>query len=273
MNFVLALPFEVSYREEMVSQSGFVDPGARSGQGRRRTGLLVEVCRETTPRPGWGGPPRGVAIMRMALTCATLVAALLFTSGTIGQEKQKQDPTKKAGGDKTKPKRYKVQDLEGKDAPEFKPVFAINGDTANLEKLKGKVVFIDFWAVWCGPCRAVFPQLTEMHKDYKDKGLELIGLTTYYQQYEFKDGKLGKAAEKLNKQQEHDMLKSFVKHFELPYRIEVVERGDFSKYNIEAIPSAVLIDRKGKVRMVKIGASKDDAPLRKKIEQLLEEKP
>src|SRR5262249_9067107 len=100
--------------------------------------------------------------------------------------------------------------------------------------------------------------------------LEVVGLTTYYQKYDFKDGKLGNAASKLSKQQEQEMLERFVSHHKLPYRIQTVARPDFTKYKIEGIPSAVLIDKKGKVRLTKVGSGKDSA-MEKMITKLLAE--
>jgi thiol-disulfide isomerase/thioredoxin len=194
--------------------------------------------------------------MRSATFTALALAVLLGPGLLSGQEK-KVDKTKEG-----------PQMLEGKQAPDFTPDFALNGQKSRLEDLKGKVVLIDFWAVWCGPCRAAFPHLTQMHKDFHDKGLEIVGLTTYYKNNDFKDGKLVRAAAGLSKEQEQEMLKRFVEHFKLPYRIETVDRGDFNKYKIRGIPTAVLIDRTGKVAMVKVGKANADA-LHDKIKELL----
>src|SRR5436190_1317967 len=51
------------------------------------------------------------------------------------------------------------------------------GSAIDLNALKGKVVLIDFWATWCGPCVAAIPHVEELYEKYKDKGLVVIGHT------------------------------------------------------------------------------------------------
>ncbi len=52
-----------------------------------------------------------------------------------------------------------------------------NGEKVSLEAFRGKVVLLDFWATWCGPCRAEMPHLKEVYAKYKDKGFEIIGVS------------------------------------------------------------------------------------------------
>jgi thiol-disulfide isomerase/thioredoxin len=61
-------------------------------------------------------------------------------------------------------------------APNF-ALRAANGKTYELSKMKGKVVVVNFWATWCGPCKREIPDFTEVFKNYKNKGVEIVGIS------------------------------------------------------------------------------------------------
>lgn len=173
----------------------------------------------------------------------------------------------------------KHADMIGKAAPEIAGDFALNGKAVKLADLKGKVVMLDFWAVWCGPCVRTFPHLIELHKAHKDDGLEIIGLTTYYEQFKFdKDaGRVARGTEKLTAVQEQAMLKEFGTHHKLEHRLQAGPRADMNKvfqtYRANAIPQVVLIDRKGMVRKVVVGSGEENSKaIEEEIKKLLKEK-
>lgn len=155
--------------------------------------------------------------------------------------------------------------LIGKAAPDFKADFALNGKVQNLADLKGKVVLLDFWAVWCGPCVATFPHLRDWTSSYKDQGLVIVGVTGYYERFGFdkEKGKLTKAADKLTKDQEQVMLKDFAAHHKLGHLLLSLGNEERKKlyedYKVTGIPTAVLIDKKGTVRLVKVGSGEENA--------------
>jgi thiol-disulfide isomerase/thioredoxin len=184
-------------------------------------------------------------------------------------------------------------DLIGKTAPDIQGDAAVNGKPVKLSDLKGKVVLVDFWAVWCGPCIATFPHLREWQKEYAEQGLEILGVTTYYEQFGFdkekgRVKKVGKVevdedtgAKKivggLNPGEEVEMIRDFGEHHKLAHRLMPVTKKEWQRvskeYGVRGIPTAVLVDRLGNVRMVRVGSGPKNAEaLEAEMKKLLAEK-
>ena len=168
-----------------------------------------------------------------------------------------------------------VLELINKPAPALDIEAWAHGTELTAEELKGKVVLLDFWAVWCGPCIATFPHLKEWHDAYHDKGLEIVGVTHQYGfEWDAESSRAAKAKEEVSLESEMEMLDKFMSHHELRHATIITPKeSEMQKqFGVTGIPHAVLIDRQGNVRMIKVGSGPKNAEaLHELIEQLLAE--
>jgi thiol-disulfide isomerase/thioredoxin len=103
--------------------------------------------------------------------------------------------------------------------------------SVHFDKLKGKVVLVEFWATWCRPCRETTPHLVELYSTFHNRGLEVISLTP------------------IDDQQTKEDISKFIRTFNVPYPVAVFSGDDvFDHWGVESLPHAVLIDREGKIR-------------------------
>lgn len=141
----------------------------------------------------------------------------------------------------------------------------IDRQPVKLAELRGRVVLLDFWATWCGPCRETLPRFQKWHENYKDKGLVVLGLTN------FEGHAQGKP---LTRAQELEYLRDFKKRYGLTYGFAVSDEEDNDRnYTVSSIPTTFLLDRRGVVRFISIGSSEiEAAALNKMIKKLLDER-
>lgn len=126
---------------------------------------------------------------------------------------------------------------------------ALDGREIDLQKLRGKVVLLDFWATWCGPCMEQLPELKEVHRRFQGQGLEIIGISSDF---------------------ERTALEGVVKREQLgwPQYFDGAGRDNaiVKQFGIRHYPSMWLVDRQGRVRHISAGAS-----LANKVARLLRE--
>jgi peroxiredoxin len=109
------------------------------------------------------------------------------------------------------------------------------GKQIKLSAFKGKVVLVDFWATWCGPCRMELPEFVELHNAYKRKGFSMIGVSL--------------------DQQGPAVVKNFITQWKITYPIVVdsTQEVGMAYGGIRSIPTSLLIGRDGTVRDVFVG--------------------
>ncbi len=148
---------------------------------------------------------------------------------------QLNDSLKKELGDNSYVAAFskQVEDMKrlplGSMAPEIK-LQSPEGKEISLSSLKGKIVVIDFWASWCNPCRREMPQMAELYKKYKGKGVEIYGVSL--------DDNM-------------DAWKTAIDHDHITWiQVSELKKWDskvVQMYGIEEIPNSILLDQSGKI--------------------------
>jgi peroxiredoxin len=118
-------------------------------------------------------------------------------------------------------------------APDFTLKDAAGRDV-KLSDLKGKVVLLNFWATWCGPCKFEIPWFIEFEKQYKDQGFAVVGVSLDDEGWE--------------------VVKPYIEDKKVNYRVVVGTEDVSMKYGgVDSLPQTFLIDREGRIASVHVG--------------------
>lgn len=140
------------------------------------------------------------------------------------------------------PKKAAPDVVEGsyQKAPDFE-LASIDGGALKLSDLHGKVVLLDFWATWCGPCVRGIPHLNELHQTHHEEGLEIVGISV-------------DRPRPGSPQTGADIVKAFAQKTPMDYRLVMADAATAHAYGgIRSIPTAFLIDRDGNIRQRYVG--------------------
>lgn len=146
-----------------------------------------------------------------------------------------------------------TRDLVGSPAPAWVDVTPVAGAPASLDALRGKVVLLDFWASFCGPCRYMAPELSSLSARYQAQGLAVVGITA----------------------DAPEVAASTRESWGMRYGVLSDKSGrTHGGYGITALPTILVIDRRGVVRAVSVGAGRGEVDrLEALVKTLLAEAP
>ncbi len=140
----------------------------------------------------------------------------------------------------------------GTPAPDFTTT-TVGGKPLTLRSLHGKVVLLDYWATWCGPCQAATPMLEKLSRQFGPEGLAVVGMS-------------------VDDARSVGNIKPFMKHFGMTYIVTASPRANGKAqyaYRANGIPSQYLIDKNGIVRWSQSGFSESEgqelAPMIKRL--------
>lgn len=115
---------------------------------------------------------------------------------------------------------------------------SIDGSIVKLSNLKGKVVVLDFWATWCGPCISSFPTLQKVYDKYKENpNVKILTLNTW---------------ERVKPEEREQHVKNFIEKNKYTFPV-LFDTDVVSKYEVEGIPTKFIIDQNGKIRFKDVG--------------------
>lgn len=132
-------------------------------------------------------------------------------------------------------------------------VTAVNGSKIVFNDYKGKVLFINFWATWCTPCKKEIPELTKFSTSYKDQGLVLLSI---------------------NCDKRETAVKSFLEENKVDMHVFCDPKGNAPEmFNVQAMPMSFIVDKKGTIRFIHFGFNdrKDPEHWEMEVKTLLNE--
>lgn len=190
---------------------------------------------------------------KIQIAAFLIVAILLFgcNKKTETTDKPKDPPkteTKKTDDAPTSLKLYKMETVEASKEKNIAPNFTWteNGSKKSLNDLKGKVVLLNFWATWCGPCKKEMPDLSKISEELKDKNFQMIGLNVFQQA----------SAPKIE-----DFLKTNpISYTTVDGNEDLVQAfAKASGNDMSAVPTTFILDKNGKIVETVVGGRDKDA--------------
>lgn len=155
---------------------------------------------------------------------------IVLLGGSCLPIERETSPVESVGDQQPAPKTAvaRVGDL----APAFE-LTDLDGNQVKLDDYRGQVVLLNFWAVWCGPCRTEFPVIQQVYGRYKNQGFVVLAV---------------------NIQESKERIAEFASELELSFPVLLDRRGQVTaRYHVRGLPTSFLVDREGRILEKHIG--------------------
>lgn len=193
----------------------------------------AEAKRETAanPAPRWLLALLGAALLGVLLFFYLLATGYFFVAHAAGQKPKQATPAK--------PRRA-ISKIAAAGSPAMSattaPAFSLKnlaGKEVALRAYQGRVVVLNFWATWCGPCQMETPWLVELRQKYQARGVEIIGISV----------------DALDPDYDAQDIRAFIKEHKIKYPIALATQEVVEAYGpISGIPATIVIDRAGQIQ-------------------------
>ena len=209
------------------------------------------LAKQFTPKSTKFYTPRRLALTFLVLSLVALFASsgCNSTDETVTRNPARPAPRSPNASNTTTALPATVLDVEMK---------ALVGNPIKLSDYNGKVLLLNLWATWCGPCRLEIPELVKLYNEYHSQGFEVVGLSTE------------------DPEASVETVRSFVQAFNMDYRVGWVapQVGVPLVQGRDSIPQSFIISRDGRILRRFIGFSAASTPpqLRQAVEDALNEK-
>jgi peroxiredoxin len=139
----------------------------------------------------------------------------------------------------------------GQAAPDF-ALWSLDGQTVRLSDFRGRVVLINFWATWCGPCRGEMPEIEAVYREFKDQDFMVLAINE----------------ENTSLDEARKLARDFRDELDLtfPILLDGPDGQVFRQYRLYGLPSSFIVDKEGVIRTVRFGPLNRDF-LRAKLEE------
>lgn len=193
---------------------------------------------------GRDGEPRahGITPGRMALLAAVVVVIVVGIWLLQGGQFLPGQGTEAGGSSSSDSDSALPPARVGSPAPDF-VVRDLDGNSVRLSDLRGKTVFINFWATWCPPCRAEMAEIQSVYEEYKDQGVVFL---------------------LLNQREDPEVVRKYVQSMNLTVPVYLDRSGEVSnRFRVNSLPTTFFVDPKGVVSEMALGSLNRSAMIRR----------